>query len=197
VSIPVYVSTSHKACGIYAIINHANEHIYIGSSVNARSRWQNHRCLLRIGTHRNGHLQRAWNKYGEASFEFRLLMTCPVSEVRELEHLAIEALHPQYNLTASVEGETVFTEQHRRKIGAALRGRMVSATTRQRQRAAKLGRKQSADHIAKHVASLQGRPMHPNTMAAVRRPRSAETRAKMSLAAFAREAKKRLKVTDS
>ena len=38
-----------------------------------RDRCEHHRSSLRRGDHRNAHLQAAWNKYGEDSFEFTAL----------------------------------------------------------------------------------------------------------------------------
>lgn len=47
--------------GIYAIVNGANQKVYIGSSKSLYSRWNSHRCELSVG-HTNAHLQNAFNK---------------------------------------------------------------------------------------------------------------------------------------
>jgi excinuclease UvrABC nuclease subunit len=45
--------------GIYASVNLANQHFYVGSAVNLR-RWKmDHFKTLKAGTHRNAHLQHA------------------------------------------------------------------------------------------------------------------------------------------
>ena len=59
--------------GIYRIVNLTNGKFYIGSAVNLERRWYMHRNRLNAGKHRNAHLQAAWNKYGEAAFEFRVI----------------------------------------------------------------------------------------------------------------------------
>lgn len=59
--------------GIYKITNITNNKSYIGSSVNIKSRWRQHKSCLRKGTHHCIGLQRAWNKYGENNFEFSIL----------------------------------------------------------------------------------------------------------------------------
>lgn len=62
--------------GIYRIQNIKNEKLYIGSSLNASSRLRGHKKELSINRHNNGHLQRAWNKYGEEYFTFKILLIC-------------------------------------------------------------------------------------------------------------------------
>jgi group I intron endonuclease len=63
--------------GIYCIKNKINGKVYIGSSKNIANRWMIHRWLLRKGNHHSPHLQKAWNIYGELSFEFVILETLP------------------------------------------------------------------------------------------------------------------------
>lgn len=62
-----------RICGVYLITNTTNGKLYVGSSVHVQNRWGQHRHDLRRGRHDNGYLQRAWNKYGEAAFEFSLV----------------------------------------------------------------------------------------------------------------------------
>ncbi len=59
--------------GIYRILCKPTGKIYIGSAVNLRERWGQHRRSLYRGNHRNCHLQHAWNKYGEGCFVFSIL----------------------------------------------------------------------------------------------------------------------------
>lgn len=61
------------ASGIYQIRCIPTDKIYIGSTVNLRSRWGQHQRSLRQGKHANSHLQNAWDRYGEAAFEFSVL----------------------------------------------------------------------------------------------------------------------------
>lgn len=56
------------ASGIYMILNLLNGKRYIGSAVNLRMRRHDHFSALRRGTHKNPHLQNAFNKYGENTF---------------------------------------------------------------------------------------------------------------------------------
>jgi group I intron endonuclease len=62
-----------RLSGVYQIRCITNGKIYIGSAVNMPARWAEHQQRLRRCVHRNRHLQHAWNKYGEESFEFIVL----------------------------------------------------------------------------------------------------------------------------
>jgi len=53
---------------IYKIVNTFNGLLYIGSSLNALKRWNNHLYALRHNKHDSSLLQNAWNKYGEEAF---------------------------------------------------------------------------------------------------------------------------------
>ncbi len=53
---------------VYRIYNQYNHKFQVGSSGQFKSRKRNHLSMLRRGIHTNIHLQRAWNKWGEAAF---------------------------------------------------------------------------------------------------------------------------------
>ena len=67
--------------GVYQIKCISNGKIYIGSAMDIHDRCEHHRSSLRRGDHRNAHLQAAWNKYGERSFEFETLELAEPSEL--------------------------------------------------------------------------------------------------------------------
>lgn len=58
---------------IYRILNVANDHFYIGSSINVRRRRWEHWDSLRKGTHHCEALQAAWAEFGEDAFEFEVI----------------------------------------------------------------------------------------------------------------------------
>ena len=62
--------------GIYIIKNLLNEKIYVGSSVNIKKRFQEHKLNLRKNEHANFHLQKSWNLHGEENFIFVELEYC-------------------------------------------------------------------------------------------------------------------------
>jgi hypothetical protein len=78
------------ASGIYQIRCIATDKIYIGSSVNLRTRWGEHCRLLRQGIHHNKHLQAAWDKYGEDAFDFTILEYVAEDELLEVEQAWID-----------------------------------------------------------------------------------------------------------
>tara|TARA_R110002126_G_scaffold47605_3_gene133347 strand:+ start:2964 stop:3617 length:654 start_codon:yes stop_codon:yes gene_type:complete len=70
--------------GIYKIVSKNNQKIYVGSSINIKNRWRQHKFTLRKNTHANKHLQSAWNKHGEENFEFTLVEECEDLDSKEL-----------------------------------------------------------------------------------------------------------------
>ena len=64
-----------RLIAIYAIVSEENEAIYyIGGTRNYSGRMAIHIAQLRNNHHPNKALQRAWNKYGEESFRFTILI---------------------------------------------------------------------------------------------------------------------------
>jgi group I intron endonuclease len=72
-------------CGIYKLVNTATNQCYVGQSQRAQKRIKEHFRLLRYGKHPNTHLQRAYNKYGAASFYGAIEVEC--ADVQELDCL--------------------------------------------------------------------------------------------------------------
>lgn len=67
---------------VYQIKNTINNKCYVGSTVNKKRRWYEHRYFLQKGTHFNKHLQSAYNKYGKENLIFLVL-----EEVKEQTNL--------------------------------------------------------------------------------------------------------------
>ena len=111
---------------IYSITNKLDGKVYYGKSERGEDRWEGHRSFLRGGYHRNSYLQNAWNKYGEDSFEFNVILTCPVSELNQWEmHFIAEAggcnSDQNYNLTEGGEGGS-HSEETKKRISASTSG---------------------------------------------------------------------------
>ena len=111
-----------KEAGIYKIENIINGKIYIGQSSWLKHRIQAHKNDLRKNKHKNIHLQRAWNKYGEESFRFDILEKCDIDKLDEREIYWIQkydSYNNGYNQTMGGDGN---------------RGYIVSEETKQKMR---------------------------------------------------------------
>lgn len=108
-----------KNCGIYIIQNLVNGNIYVGSSSNIKRRFSQHKSTLRHNTHKNKHLQNAWNKYGEENFEFVVIEHHSYPEkILGRENKCIRLYKPEYNnIRVNSEGRFVHSEETKRKIG--------------------------------------------------------------------------------
>jgi len=122
--------------GVYAIINKINGKRYIGSSHNVIKRYGEHKRALRIGCHVNTYLQRAWNKYGSDSFDFKLLEETSKNTVdREQFHINQHPFKDLYNIQPIAGGTNlgvIFSEEHKKKIGVANKGRKPSDVCKQK-----------------------------------------------------------------
>jgi len=127
--------------GVYEIRNKINTYRYIGSSVDLRSRFREHKSLLNRSCHCNPHLQNAWNKHGKESFEFHALLYCDKESVLVYEQLLIDKFMPEYNI-CPVAGNTLgykHTEETKRKMSIASSN--CSDETRQKLSKAAKGKK--------------------------------------------------------
>ncbi len=142
--------------GIYIIRNLINNKIYLGSAVNLKRRFYEHKTRLRIGTHHNEILQRSWNKYGEENFYFQILEHLEETKLLQRETELIWALdcdnkNKGYNfckvgrnhlgvkrdpkvgakISAALKGRAV-PEERKRKISASLKGKPLSEERRKK-----------------------------------------------------------------
>lgn len=210
---------THKISGVYQIVNTINGHRYIGSAVSIRTRWNTHRHFLRSGKHANRHLQAAWNKYGEACFQFSIIEKCDKLSLVQREQFYMDVMHPEYNLSPKA-GNSLgvrHTEETRRKVVAALTGRPCSEETRRKMSKAMTGhpswskgkpssnkgKSPSKETLQKRSEALKGRVVseeHRRKISQANKGRtpwskgkcfSEEHRRKISEAAKIREIKKR------
>lgn len=172
--------------GIYAIIHRPTNRQYVGQSNNIPKRFSQHRKALNRGIHYNPKLQRAWNQYGEAEFEFVVLEQCEADKLTEREQSYIDQ-KPWFNLAlyadAGMRGRkhtdetrakmseawvnredkspnkgAVRTDETRAKISATLKGRPLSEATKAKMSAARKGKRNSPEAAAKVSASKTGVP---------------------------------------
>lgn len=126
--------TKLNKSGVYKITNKVNGKFYIGSATNFYHRFYTHLWGLNNNKHYNKYLQKSWNKYGESSFKFEALATCPQEYLLKLEQWFIDNLKPSYNLS---------------KIAGSMKGHVKSEEAKLKQRLKILGTKQTKEHIQK------------------------------------------------
>ena len=123
--------------GIYAIRNRRNGKLYVGSASNISKRWSRHRKDLREGTHKNKHLQAAFNYYGEDAFDFIVLELTDDLIRREQYWIDVTGClsartgynyAPRARTTKGMTGRH-WTPEERAKISAAVRGRAGAGIT--------------------------------------------------------------------
>lgn len=142
-----------KASGIYKISSPSGK-FYIGSSINIHSRWLAHNYLLAKGTHHSIYLQRAYNKYGPKSLEIEVVEYCEVNDLLSAEQRHIDEQNPAYNIcriAGSSRGVVLgpHSEEHRRKIGDAQKGKKISDEQRIIIGNTHRGKKLSEAHISR------------------------------------------------
>lgn len=123
--------------GVYEIRNIFNGHVYYGSTKTTfEERWYKHLNALRKSKHENGHLQNAWNKYGEAAFEFNVVLVCHSNSATYYEQLYLDMFFDDglccYNMNRNATGGgRKHTIETRQKISAAQIGRTLTAEQKQ------------------------------------------------------------------
>lgn len=171
--------------GIYRIDCTTTGKFYIGSAINLRSRWCQHRSSLKRNEHKNRHLQSAWNKHGPESFTFTVLeLVLPPFLIMQ-EQYWFNKLSPWDKKGFNLD----------RVAGSSL-GRIVSQSSREKSRATQIGRpstrigwKPSPEQVEQHRRALTGYKQteeHKRNAAMTRigSKRSSETREKMHQSAL-------------
>lgn len=126
--------------GVYKIENIANDKFYIGQAVDLGIRKKSHWAALRTNRHTNGHLQRAWNKYGKDNFIFSVVLFCEKNALTYYEQMLVDLWKPEYNICRECVNSTAGTkrsDEQRKRMS----GRIFSEGTKQKISKANKGRK--------------------------------------------------------
>ncbi len=125
-----------KTCiGIYLIRCSANGKTYVGSTTNFVRRNRTHWRELGRGTHINRSMQSAWDKYGEGSFTFEIVIRCNVDELHSNEQRLIDEMATAvtgFNIAKSVVAPMIgrhHSDSTRRAMSKRREGIEFSAET--------------------------------------------------------------------
>ena len=130
-----------KNKGIYKITNILDNKIYIGSAggkLGFKQRWTLHRNTLNNGKHKNRYLLSAWKKYGEKSFEFKIIeIVSDVKKLIEREQYYLDLYKSYdknigYNLSKTAGSNTGFiqSDEAKDKIRKFQKGKIKTIETR-------------------------------------------------------------------
>jgi group I intron endonuclease len=194
---------------IYAIFNIVNDKCYVGQALRKNRRLSDHRCSFILNTHKNKHLQAAYNKYEKDAFIYVILENLfDASNINKREQWWIDKLKPEYN-QAPVAGSCVgfrHSQETRDKLSQIRKGKKrtgqalenikngwkkrgpVSDEARENMRKAQLGSKQSEQTKAKRALAMKG---NKNNVGKRRsQPMPKETRKKIGAGNYAAHRRK-------
>lgn len=147
--------------GVYEWYNGATYKSYVGSSIDVVGRKYSHLRALRNNTHPNRHLQAAFNKYGESSFEFRILQETAKDELLATEQFWIDfydATNPNvgYNILpkAGRTSGVLRSAETKAKIGNHSKYRWTQDAYKRNQIQKRLHGTQSATTVQKKVDAI-------------------------------------------
>ena len=137
----------NKVSGIYKITCIPNNKIYIGSSKNILNRFNTHIRTLKNNTHRNPHLQSAWNLHSEFNFKFEVIECVDKDKLILKEQFYMDQLKAYdreygFNNCSKADRPTGYKHTEENKKIMSLK---------------KKGIKQSLETIEKRVAVLKGK----------------------------------------
>lgn len=195
---------------IYIIINAKSNKVYIGQAQDVSKRWQHHRATLRGGYHRNRYLQRAWDKYGEKAFSFKILEYCSIEQLDEREQHYLDIYISKnicYNIAIDAKSSArgvKRSDETRMRISAAQKGQKrqpPSDETKRKISESNKGKPKSEAHRKNLSIASMGKIVSQETRKKIGdagrgRTISEESRERMRTAAQLRVATQRMKKQD-
>lgn len=160
--------------GIYHIKNTVSNGIYFGRSVDVADRLSHHKHQLKRGVHVNKRLQHSWNKHGEQSFEFKMIWEETPDKLEELEGFILETvwgnerLFNHHKLSAggflpnNKLGCFQRSEETKKKLSVAFKGREFSEQHKQKIAIGKTGLKAS-DETKKKMSDKRSGKARPQS----------------------------------
>lgn len=141
--------------GVYMIHCVISGKGYIGCSATVFSRMKDHKADLKRGRHINAKLQHAWNKYGESSFEFTILLKTEDFFIEEKRLIAkYGTFDSGYNLTPGGEGVGADSPEVCAKRVATFKRNYSEETKEKKSKAAKLQFEAMSEEDKKALAKI-------------------------------------------
>ncbi len=169
--------------GIYLISSLTTGKVYVGQSINVRKRIQEHTSALKRKGHPNTYLQRAWDLYGAEDFVARAIEIAPIEQLLAIEQYWINKYKSYlrengFNLSAIANTQTGIkrSDETKARMSIALRGKKRTEEQKKHISLIQTGKKLTEQH-KRNIAEGNKK----------RAPHSAESKAKMSLAATGRK----------
>lgn len=160
--------------GIYTVTNTVSGTVYVGQARNIRKRWEVHRSTLENGKHRNGYLQRAWNKHGAAAFRFEVILDLSdvpkndlAARLNEEEIGALRRYPDTYNLMEAGQSGTLASDTTRQLWSQQRRAIWADPILRERIVAAMKKRAADPEHQKRRGAAIAAYRNTPEAKAAV------------------------------
>ena len=105
----------NKISGVYLVRNTITNDCYVGSSVDVKRRWANHKSPSKWKQRPNSLLYKAFQKYELSNFIFEILEECDKSQLFIREQYYINKLKPTYNHNKAFQTSEELVKQHRER----------------------------------------------------------------------------------
>lgn len=116
--------------GIYKIVCLKNNKSYVGQTHDFKKRVRTHKTSLRRNAHHNKHLQNDFNVYGEEYFKYVFIEHCESDEELDIREdywiTELDSIKSGYNLKTGGIKHNKLSEETRKDLSKALKGRIIS-----------------------------------------------------------------------
>ena len=115
-----------KVIGIYCIKSIVNNKMYIGKSIDIKTRFRHHFLLLKGNRHHSHKLQNSFNKYGINNFICGIIEECDIDQLDSLERFYIDKYDTYNNGLNEVvpngeNGGRLFTDEDKEKHSISMK----------------------------------------------------------------------------